>query len=98
MSLAKNIIAGLLAASLMGCAGAGQKTGEFVDDSAITAKVKTGLFNDPVTSGWNISVITKDGVVMLAGTVKSAREKDRAQEIARGVAGVKSVRNNLVTK
>ncbi len=85
-------------AGLLGCAGAGQKTGEFIDDSSITTKVKTRLFNDPVTSGWNITVITENGVVQLAGFVKTGQEKDRAGDIARGVNGVKAVKNNLVIK
>jgi osmotically-inducible protein OsmY len=94
----KIFIATALIAGLLGCAGAGQKSGEFVDDSTITTKVKTKLFNDPVTSGWNITVITKNGVVQLAGFVKTGQEKDRAGDIARGVNGVKSVKNNLVIK
>lgn len=98
MSFAKEIIVILLIAGLLGCAGAGQKTGGFIDDSTITTKVKTSLFNDPITSGWNITVITENGVVQLAGFVKTAREKDRATEIAGAVAGVKSVKNNLVVK
>jgi hypothetical protein len=55
MSLVRKIIVSLLVVGLLGCAGAGQKTGEFVDDSTITTKVKTGLFNDPVTSGWKVN-------------------------------------------
>jgi osmotically-inducible protein OsmY len=98
MSLVKIIIVGVLVAGLLGCAGAGQKTGGFIDDSTITTKIKTNLFNDPVTSGWNISVTTENGVVKLAGTVNTGKERDRATEIARGVVGVKSVKNNLVLK
>lgn len=88
----------LMLAGLLGCAGAGQKTGEFIDDSSITAKVKTRLFDDPVTSGWNITVNTENGVVQLAGFVKSAQEKNRAGELARSVRGVKAVKNDLVLK
>lgn len=98
MSLAKKIIVAMLLVGLLGCAGAGQKTGDFLDDSSITAKVKTRLFNDPVTSGWSISVATDKGVVKLSGSVETAKEKSRASEIARGVPGVKSVKNDLTIK
>ncbi|OGI52724.1 MAG: hypothetical protein A3E57_06890 [Candidatus Muproteobacteria bacterium RIFCSPHIGHO2_12_FULL_60_33] len=98
MSLVKKIIVAVLVAGLLGCAGAGQKTGEFVDDSTITTKVKTKLFNDPVTSGWNITVVTDNGMVQLAGSVKTSKERDRATEIARSVTGVRSVKNNLIIK
>jgi osmotically-inducible protein OsmY len=98
MSRLKILIATALIAGLLGCAGAGQKSGEFIDDSTITAKVKTKLFNDPVASGWNITVITENGVVQLAGFVKTGQEKDRAGIIARGVDGVKAVKNNLMIK
>jgi osmotically-inducible protein OsmY len=87
-----------LAALLYGCAGAGQTTGEFVDDSTVTTKVKTKLYADADTSGWDIHVTTEKGVVVLSGTVKSSKEKSRAGEIARAVPGVKSVVNNLAVK
>lgn len=87
-----------ITASLLGCAGAGTKTGEFIDDSAITTKVKAKLYDDPVTSGWDIKVTTHKGVVQLSGFVKSSKEKDRASEVARQVEGVKSVSNDLIIK
>ncbi len=92
------LIAAALVSTLLGCAGAGQTTGEFVDDSAISTKVKAKLFEDPATSGWHISVTTDKGVVRLTGTVASAKEKEHAGELARGVAGVKSVQNELTVK
>ena len=92
------LIAATLLSTLLGCAGAGQTTGEFVDDSAISTKVKAKLFEDPATSGWHISVTTDKGVVRLTGTVASAKEKEHASELARGVAGVKSVQNELTVK
>lgn len=98
MSPLRTFIVAILTAGLLACAGAGQKTGEFFDDSTITTKVKTKLFNDPITSGWNISVKTEKGVVYLTGEVESAKESQRATELARGVAGVKSVRNELGLK
>lgn len=96
MSFIKKLIVVVLMAGLLGCAG--QSTGEYIDDSAITTKVKTKLFNDPITSGWQITVNTNNRVVQLAGFVKSSKEKDRAGELARSVPGVKSVKNDLVIK
>lgn len=98
MPFIKKLIVAIFMAGLLGCAGAGQSTGEYIDDSAITSKVKTKLFNDPVTGGWQITVITKNRVVQLAGFVKTSKEKDRASELASSVPGVKSVMNNLVIK
>lgn len=83
---------------LGGCAGAGQETGAYVDDAAITTKVKTRLFNDPVTSGFAIKVTTYRGTVQLAGFVNNQREMSRAGELAGSVPGVKAVKNDLIVK
>jgi len=95
---ARHLIAAALTAGLLGCAGAGQTTGEFVDDSAITTKVKAKLFEDPATSGWHVYVTTDKGVVWLTGTVNSDKEKERAGDLAGGVPGVKAVKNELTVK
>ena len=81
---------------LASCAGAGSSTGVFVDDSVITSKVKTRLYQDKTTSGWDIKVITSGAVVQLSGFVKSEAEKAKAGEITRSVPGVKSVSNDLI--
>lgn len=91
-------LAGVLTAALAGCAGtkSQESTGEYIDDSAITTKVKTALVNDNgVHSTTDIRVETFKGRVQLAGFVKSAAERQRAEGIARSVAGVKSVSNNI---
>jgi osmotically-inducible protein OsmY len=75
-----------------------ESTGEYVDDSSITAKVKAELVNDPVTKAREISVETFKGVVQLSGFVNTPEEKDRAGEIARGVKGVADVKNNINVK
>lgn len=93
-----NLTLALATAALIGCAGAGVTTGEYIDDSTITTKVKAKLFDDPVTSGWDVKVVTHQGVVQLSGFVKSAQEKQRAEEIVRSVPGVKSVANSLIVK
>jgi osmotically-inducible protein OsmY len=87
-----------LTALLAGCAGAGSSTGLYVDDSVITSKVKARLYKDKTTSGWDIKVATKDGVVQLSGFVKSEEEKAKAGELAKGVKGVKSIANDLIVK
>jgi hyperosmotically inducible protein len=92
------LMAAVFAVVLAGCAGAGTKTGEFVDDSTITTKVKSAFATDKTVSAIKVHVDTEKGNVKLSGTVKSDTEKQRASEIARSVAGVKSVSNNLVVK
>lgn len=90
----------LVAAALAGCAGSAkqQSTGEFIDDATISTRIKTRLFEDPVTSGFAIKVDAFKGTVQLSGFVNSEKERQRAEEIARGVRGVREVRNNLIPK
>ncbi|MGH8642492.1 MAG: BON domain-containing protein [Burkholderiales bacterium] len=90
-----SLIVAALAAGLAGCAGAGQKTGTAVDDSAITTKVKTAMVRDSEVVASNISVETNQGTVRLSGTASSAREADKAEQIARNTPGVKSVKNDI---
>lgn len=72
-----------------------QSAGEVVDDSTLTAKVKTALIEDPVTKAHQIDVETYRGVVQLGGFVDSTEQKSRATEVAHSVTGVKDVRNDL---
>jgi hyperosmotically inducible protein len=72
-----------------------ESAGEVIDDSTLTAKVKTALIEDPVTKARQIDVETYRGVVQLGGFVDSQQAKSRATEVARGVTGVKEVRNDL---
>ncbi len=79
--------------------GPGSRTaGEVVDDTVITAKVKTALATDPVVAAHEVNVETRDGVVQLAGFVDSANQKSQASEVTRRIAGVKSVDNQLEVK
>jgi hyperosmotically inducible periplasmic protein len=87
-----------LAFGVGACAGAGTTTGKYVDDSVITAKVKSELLRDPVTEGFKINVTTVDGVVHLTGLVDSEKEKQRAEEVAKQVNGAKLVENELTVK
>jgi osmotically-inducible protein OsmY len=73
-------------------------TGETFDDASITAKVKTQLAADDTTKAYQINVDTYRGTVQLSGFVDSQQSVDRATEIAKGVEGVKDVKNNLTVK
>lgn len=94
--------AGLLCAgaSLLSCASSRtrESTGEYVDDSAITAKVKAAILKDPTLKTLQISVETFKGVVQLSGFVDSKEMVDRAGEVAGQVSGVREVKNDLVVK
>ena len=86
--------------SVVGCASTSQSqgTGEYIDDAVITTKVKAALFDDPVTKAYEIKVETYNNVVQLSGFVSSQNEVNRAIELARGVNGVKSVKNDMRLK
>ena len=75
-----------------------QRAGHFVQDSVITAKVKTALLKDPVVKGTSVNVETHRGTVLLSGFVASPQEMQRAAEVAAGIGGVISVRNGLTVK
>jgi hyperosmotically inducible protein len=69
-----------------------------VDDAAITTKVKTAVLAEPGLKSLQIDVDTKNGVVTLSGTVDNASMKERANQVAQSVSGVKSVVDNLAVK
>ena len=75
-----------------------ENTGEFIDDSVITTKIKSQIAGDSLLKAFQISVETYKGTVQLGGFVNSQRDIDRADEIARNVKGVRSVKNNLIVK
>lgn len=83
-----------------GCAvGRGQETtGAYVDDTVITTEVKSKFASDPVVAATSISVETLKGTVQLSGFAKSAAERSQAENIARGVKGVTSVRNDIIVR
>jgi osmotically-inducible protein OsmY len=98
MSLFKRISALLLAALLVSACAATPKqesTGEYMDDSLITTKVKTAIFNEPSLKVNQITVETYKGVVQLSGFVDSADAATKAAELARSVEGVASVKNDM---
>lgn len=89
-----------LAVMLAGCAadGSQRSTGQVIDDTAILTKTKAALVNDPVVSGMAINVDVERGVVTLDGAVNGEVEKQKAEQIARGVDGVRAVENNIVVR
>jgi len=93
-------IIAILLASMFGCAGTSTKegTGEYVDDTVITTKVKTAIFNEPSLKSAEINVETFKGTVQLTGFVSSRAAIDKAVQITRGVSGVTSVRNDMRLK
>lgn len=90
----------LVLLTVMGC-GSTQKqegTGEYLDDTVITTKVKAAILNEPTLKSAEINVETFKGVVQLSGFVSSSASINKAIEVAKGVAGVKSVRNSMQLK
>ena len=75
-----------------------ESTGEYVDDSVITTKVKSLLAADDFLKSFEISVESFKGTVQLSGFVNSQRAVDKAGEIVRSVKEVKSLKNNLIVK
>ena len=86
--------------SVVGCASTSNRegTGEYVDDSVITTKVKAAIFNEPTLKSAEINVETFKGAVQLSGFVSSQAAINKAAELARGVNGVKSVKNDMRIK
>ena len=75
-----------------------ESTGQYVDNSAVTAKVKTALLNAPGLESTDISVESYKGTVQLSGFVNSAAQSQQAQATAAAVPGVQGVTNSLVIK
>ena len=73
-----------------------QTTGEYIDDSVITMKVKTAILNDPLLNASHIEVTTVNGVVKLSGTVDSEQSIGRAMAVASSQKNVKSVQTDLI--
>lgn len=90
----------VVAVLLTGCAATPtqESTGEYIDDTTITTKVKTALLNDPEVSGLAINVETFRGSVQLSGFANSERERTHAVNVAASVDGVQSVTNDIRLK
>ena len=103
MTLLKRCSAFFMAAlllSALGCASTStqESTGEYFDDSVITSKVKTAIFNEPSLKTFQIGVKTYKNVVQLSGFVATSGEIHKAGQLARAVNGVRSVTNDIRLK
>lgn len=101
----KNVLLGFLvllmfAVTFASCASTRthESSGEYVDDSVITTKVKSLIAADDFLKSFQISVETYKGTVQLSGFVNSQEAANKAGQIARSVKGVASVKNNLIVK
>lgn len=90
----------LFLAMTLGCASTAKQegTGEYIDDTVVTAKVKAAIFNDPTLKSAEINVETFKGVVQLSGFVNSREDINKAVTVARQVPGVTSVKNDMRLK
>jgi len=103
MKIRTTLVAAAIALTLISAAGCavtrGQQTaGAYVDDTAITATVKSRMLESKEVAGTSITVETLNGTVMLSGFAKSQAEKDTAAAIARNVDGVKAVKNEITVR
>ena len=87
-------------AVMLGCASTAKHegTGEYIDDSVITTKVKAAILNEPMLKSAEINVETYKGVVQLSGFVSTKDDIDKAASVARSVKGVTSVKNDMRLK
>ena len=103
MTLPRQFFAAFIAASMLlaaGCASTStqESTGEYIDDSAITTKVKSAIFNEASLKVLQINVETYKSVVQLSGFADSSSDISTASKVAQSVAGVKSVKNDMRLK
>jgi len=103
MKLSRQVITLFLAVfltALAGCASTAKQegTGEYIDDTVITTKVKAAIFNEPSLKSTEINVETFKGVVQLSGFVSAKADSDKAAQLAREVKGVTSVKNDIRLK
>lgn len=94
------VVAAVALLTATGCAVTrGQESvGAYVDDSVITTQVKSRFVENKTVDAAAISVETLKGIVMLSGFAKSAAERNVAESIARGVNGVKVVKNEIAVR
>ena len=97
---ATTLIAALMLTTVVGCAGTTKQesTGEYVDDTVITTSVKAAILKEPTLKVSEINVETFKGVVQLSGFVAAQDSIATASTVARGVKGVKSVKNDIRLK
>lgn len=93
-------LAALILVATVGCASTNNEssTGEYIDDTVITTKVKAALIKDEELKAHEINVETFKGVVQLSGFVKERSDIGKATELVEDIEGVKSVKNDLRLK
>lgn len=97
------LVASMLALGAVATTGCAVKTGQstvgqYVDDTTITTRVKARFAEDPAVGAMRLQVETLKGTVQLSGFATSQAEKDKAGALARGVADVKEVRNDIIVR
>jgi len=94
------VAAAVATVSVLGCASTAtqESTGQYLDDTTVTAKVKAAIFNDPALKSAEINVETFKGEVQLSGFVGTQADIQRAITVTRSVNGVKSVKNDMRLK
>lgn len=100
IKIVSTLIAALMLTAVVGCASTAKQesTGQYVDDTVITTQVKAAILNEPTLKVAEINVETFKGVVQLSGFVRSQENIATAVNVARGVNGVKSVKNDMRVK
>ncbi|MBE0595715.1 MAG: BON domain-containing protein [Desulfuromonadales bacterium] len=98
--LAGGLIALILLVVFSACGGTETRrsAGTYIDDKTISTQVNAALARDPVAKATQVQVQTYEGVVQLSGFVDSQENKQRSEELAREVNGVRDVRNNIVVR
>ena len=96
----KMLFVGFLFLMIIACVASptGESTGEFLDSTTTTTKVKATLVDQLGSAGFSVQVKTFKDQVQLSGFVATSRLKHRAGVIAAGVDGVKSVRNDIIVR
>jgi hyperosmotically inducible protein len=103
MKLTHALIASAAALAIVGTTGCSvardqQSVGSYIDDSALTTRVKAKFAEDPVVSAMSIQVETLKGMVQLSGFAKSAEERSKAEVLAKNTSGVTGVRNDIIVR
>lgn len=100
LKLISVLFAAVAMTAITGCASTAKQesTGQYIDDTTITAKVKTAIFNDASLKSKEINVETFKGRVQLSGFVAEAGDINRAVAVAQGISGMTAVKNDIRVK
>ena len=100
LRIVSSLLAALMLTTVVGCAtnAKTETVGEYVDDTVITGAVKSAFAIDPTLKATEINVETYKGVVQLSGFVAQPGDIPAATNVARGIKGVKSVKNDMRVK